>query len=269
MAGPGRRTWPLWLAGIVGVSVLPHRPAAAQAQARPQEITSAALRDWRFYNDAGWLYFNRGDYARAEARFRMAIDAVRPYKATSRRLLARSYADLARVLYNQKRYAEAEPLAKWALSVRESEKGVKPEAVHQILYLTAQIQRGQRRYAEAESLLKRSLAVVERALGEHHPASADTLEALAEVNGDQGKNTEAESLYRRSLGLRRAATREPDASLEVAESSERFAAFLRRVNRTSAAEDLEARAKAIRDAAETKAARARSPSAGNAFKGFR
>ena len=46
---------------------------------------------------------NQGRYDKAEQRFRLAIEEIRPYSRDDQRLLARSYADLARVFYHQGR----------------------------------------------------------------------------------------------------------------------------------------------------------------------
>src|SRR5437764_14764398 len=103
------------------------------------------------------MAYNRGNDERAAQAFRLAIDAVRPYEATERPLLARSYADFARVLYRQKRYEEAEPLAKWAAAVRESQRGAKAAQVAESLRLLAQIERARHRPGEAEPALKRAI----------------------------------------------------------------------------------------------------------------
>src|SRR5262245_2737570 len=118
-----------------------------------QDIPAEALRYWQFYNNAGWSYLHKRDYVRAEERFRLAIEAIRPYQVNEQRLLARSYNDLARVLYHEGRYAEAEPLAKWALSVREGHPKLNPDAVFQSLYTLALIHSAQSHYAQAEPLL--------------------------------------------------------------------------------------------------------------------
>src|SRR5262249_29674938 len=135
---------------MCGVSGFPHRLLAGlvalllgPANVRADEIPFRVLQDWKYYNDTGWIFLNKGDYSRAEQRFRMAITEIRPYQTTDQRLLARGYADLARVLYHQGRYADAEPLAAWALSVRESHPRVTPDAVFQSLYTLALIHMAQ------------------------------------------------------------------------------------------------------------------------------
>src|SRR5262249_29836819 len=138
------------------------------AKGSADDIPVLVLRDWQYYNDTGWMYLNRANYAKAEQRFRMAIDEIRPYQTTDQRLLARSYADLARVLYHQGRYADAEPLARWALSVRESHPRTSPDAIFQSLYTLALIHLEQDHFAEAERLLRRALAVQENEIGPAH-----------------------------------------------------------------------------------------------------
>ena len=76
------------LAGLVAFASLAATVAA-------QEIPMQILQNWQNYNNAGWILLNRGDYDRAEHRFRMAIEEIRPYSKADQRLLARSYADLA------------------------------------------------------------------------------------------------------------------------------------------------------------------------------
>jgi tetratricopeptide (TPR) repeat protein len=225
------------------------------AAAAPAEVISIqGLRDWQDYNNAGWRYLKNKDYDKAEQRFLLAIKVLRPYEATERRLMARSYGDLARVLYHKGRYAEAEPLAKWALAVREKNPKVQPVEVFQSLYTLALIHRAQHHYGESELLLKRALALQEKAVGPSHVNLALTLDDLAGVDRDQGKYAEAEPLYKRALAIREKAT--PDENLDLADTSDHYAALLRRMKRTDEAEELEARALTIRDHVATKAARA-------------
>ena len=270
----------------------------APAQDMPYNVMS----DWQFYNNTGWQALNRGRYDRAGSAFRIAIDKLRPYEATQKALLARSYADYAKVLAAQQRYDEAEPLARWALSVRDATPNTKPEVLSQNLDLLARIEQARRKHAEAEALLKRLVALQERSLGTGHPDLIATFEALAGAYADQGKVAQAEPYFLRALALRdetSAATLKQVESLETsaavirqlnntsglampvsqnaraeaiqvrartlkettaesigtAKAAEDYAAMLRRAGRAGEADSLEARAKAIRDAVETKAAR--------------
>ena len=187
------------LAGLVALIL-------SSAAARGDEIPIRVLQDWKYYNDTGWTYLNRADYARAEQRFKKAIDEIRPYQRSDQRLLARSYADLARVLYHQGRYADAEPLARWALSVRESHPKVNPDAVFQSLYTLAMIHLAQSHFDESERLLRRALDLQEKALGSGHINRA-TLDELGGVCLEQKNCSRGSALQTGHRHLREAQSR--------------------------------------------------------------
>ena len=262
-----------------------------------QEPTLRVLRDWQDYNNIGWKALNQGNLDRAAQGFRMAIEAGRPYPLIHKDLLARSHVDYARVLYRQKRFDEAEPLARWALSVREREPGKRAKPLCENLELLARIQRARNHDAEAEPILKRLSEIQIKELGPDHNDLVSTFEALANVYSSQGKIAEAEPAFRRALALRevnsaenlkQAELLERDASLlrlvnndpggalagqrealartlrettvespGTVETTQNFALMLRRAGRVNEADDLEARSRAIRDAIETRAAKAR------------
>jgi tetratricopeptide (TPR) repeat protein len=234
--------------------------------ARAEDIPIGALRDWAFYNDVGWRNLKKGNYAKAEESFNLAIHTIRSYQG-DQRLLARSYADLARVLYHERRYTEAEPLAKWALTVREAHSRVKPASVFQSLYVLALIHRAEHHYGESELLMRRALVLQEKGVGPDDANIALTLDQLAEICREQGKYREAEPLYQRAMSIHE--QRSPDENLDLAESAGHYASFLRQTNRPDEAQDLEARASTIRDTVATKAARARARGADVEFRGFR
>ena len=279
-----------WAIGLTAFAV-----GWGAAVARADDPSISAFRDWQYYNNTGWRALNRGNLARASQAFQQAIEILRPYQASQARTLARSYADYAELLCRQKRYDAAEPLARWALTVREKSPGMPAESIRQSLDLLSRIQLARRRTAEAETLLTRLLALQETSLGTGHPDMVATVESLALLKAEQGKIVEAERMYRRALTIRdensarnlkdaealeqqatllqmlqpmrnqaehlivRArAVRETTAeSAGMATTSERFAAVLRRSGKLDEAEDLEARARAIRDDLETRAARAK------------
>ncbi|MFO0951662.1 MAG: tetratricopeptide repeat protein [Isosphaeraceae bacterium] len=200
--------------------------AGVSASARGQEPSSQVMADWQYYNNTGWQAVDRGRLERAAQAFRLAIDTMKPYEATQRGLLARSYADFARVLYLQKRYDEAEPMARWALSVREKSPGDRSEALSQSLDLLAKVQIARGKSAEAAPLLKREVEVQQKALGHDHPDQIPAVEALAGIYAGQGKVDEAEPLYRRAMALREQNT---EWILKQAERLEQTAFVMRQV----------------------------------------
>ncbi|MHB1560378.1 MAG: tetratricopeptide repeat protein [Isosphaeraceae bacterium] len=195
-----------------------------------EEIPLDILQFWQIENNAGWSWLNKGDYPRAEQRFRRAIELVRPFQKQDQRLLARGYADLARVLYHEGRYAEAEPLAKWALAVRQAHPRVNPDAVFQSLYTLALIHIAQDQFNKAEPLLRQALAIQEKAIGPVHVQTAATIEELAGVCVQQRKFADAEKLYNRAISIYAQFNREEN--LDLAACAERYAAMLDQLGRT-------------------------------------
>jgi len=238
-------------------------PTAASAQSGHFQ----ALRAWMQDTEEAARFVERRDYARAEERLNHAIKEIRPYLPDTRRIMARSYAELAKVLYLQKRYADAEPLARWAVSVRESDKNSRPNAVFESVYTLALIQTARNEYREAEELLKRSLDLQEKNLGRDHVNSQLLMNQLAIVYIAQEKYGEAELLYRRSIGIHERTT--PDENLDLADTADQYAALLRRMKRDDEADRWHARALTIRDTVITKAARARANQTVNQFKGYK
>jgi tetratricopeptide (TPR) repeat protein len=252
------------LAGSLGAFVL---LSCGATVTWAQQIPIIALRDWQWYNDAGWRYLSRGDYANAEKRFTMAIQEIKPYQTHDQRLLARSYCDLARVLYHEGRFADAEPLAKWVLTVREADSKTSSEVLFQSVYTLALIHAALHEDTKALPLLKRAVALQEDNLGPVHVNLALTLEQLAEVYSRLGRYPEAHLQYRRVLAIYE--RKDPGLNLDLAAAAERFAVVLRRMDRTADAEKWEAKARAIRDAIAAKAEtdQADTPVAG--FRGFK
>lgn len=224
---------------------------ASSAGARDVELPSETFRDWRFYNDAGWRCYLRGDYPRAEERFNEAIRVLKPYEASQTRLLGRSYLNLALALVEEGRVAEAEPLAKWALAVREWDPKVKDAAIVQNLDVLVRIDIAQRRYDAAKPLLERLLSLQERQAPPNPFEVASTLDRLAALELARGDFTVSEWYYRRALAL--AEKDLPPDHIALAEVLEHYAALLRQRNRGPEAERLEERAETVRAAAKNPA----------------
>jgi tetratricopeptide (TPR) repeat protein len=101
----------------------------------------------------------------------------------------------------------------------------------------------QNKSTEAAPLLERALGIWERVLGPDHPQVALTLSSTAGILEADEKYREAEPLLKRSLEIReKAQPMGPDLALSL----ERYAALLRKLDRTADATLLEARAKAVR-----------------------
>jgi tetratricopeptide (TPR) repeat protein len=240
---------------------LGHHAACAQG------IHLDALREWLRNTEEAAQYVDKGDYAKAEERLRLAIQEVRPYLPETQRVMARSYCELARVLYHQKRYADAEPLARWALSVREADKKAKPDAVFQSLYTLGLIRSAQRQHGEAEALLKRCITIQETNLGPDHVNSVVVVNQLALIYLDQAKYADAEALYQKAIAIHERKT--PAENLDLAETAEKYAELLRRMKRLDDAERWRSRAVAIRENVAAKAAKAKADREEIEFRGFK
>ncbi len=102
----------------------------------------------------------------------------------------------------------------------------------------------QGKYAEAEPLDRWALVIDEKACGPEHPSMAIRYNNLAGLYYNQGRYAEAAPYLQAALALL-----EMDLGpehLNVAKVLENYVALLRKMNRDAEAEELEARAKAIR-----------------------
>src|SRR5271166_1271133 len=75
-------TWGSELLAVLAAFSLNASPA------RAQDIPVQSLHDWQYYNDRAHQALARGDLIQAELRFHAAIDLLRPFEATTKRLLA-------------------------------------------------------------------------------------------------------------------------------------------------------------------------------------
>ncbi len=230
-----------------------------------EDIPLDILQFWQLENNAGWSWLNKGDYPRAEQRFRRAIDLIRPFQKQDQRLLARGYADLARVLYHEGRYAEAEPLASWALAVRQAHPRVNPDAIFQSLYTLALIHIAQDQFNKAEPLLRQALTIQEKAIGPVHVQTAATLDELAGVCVQQRKFADAEKFYSRAISIYSQFNREEN--LDLAACAERYAAMLDQLGRGFDARKSRLVAEAIRQHVQEKSEQSRNTRPRPEFRG--
>lgn len=168
-------------------------------------------------------------------------------KLSSHELIS-CYNTLGKLYYKQGDYVKAEPACERALHMREELYGLEHSIVAQSLTNLAQVYRIRGKYTEAEALLERALHIRLKAFGSEHFHVAHTLFALARLYSDQDMYEKAEPLFLESLRIREHfwQPNHPDIALSL----EQYAQLLRKTNRTSEAEALEARAQAIRAAQE-------------------
>ena len=78
------------LAGMMTISFDTGAAPPSTAAAPAPEIPDHVFREWLLYNNAGWMYLERGNYAMAEQKFHAAIRAVWFRRRHHPRLLART-----------------------------------------------------------------------------------------------------------------------------------------------------------------------------------
>jgi len=186
--------------------------------------------------------------------------------------------DLAIVSSDHARYVEAEQLLKRALAITKKALGSNHPDVAYRLHKLAVLYERRGRYMEAEQLYQRSLAIRQAALPTGHPDVNESLNDLATFYNSQGKYSKAENLYKQFgrddseaaanlsnlaeiyrvggkyakaelLYKRALAIDEKTLGTDhprVATLLEMYSTLLRKTNRVTEAEQLEARASAIR-----------------------
>jgi tetratricopeptide (TPR) repeat protein len=166
--------------------------------------------------------------------------------------LAEDLTDLSRVYRHEHRYDDAVDTIKRSETVDEraaKAKFAKPEQVSLLRWYNqnemAEIYREKGDVAAAVPLFEQSLETKDKIpLGAGHPRIAELLSNYANLLGDQGNFDAAESFYKHALNTW-AKSWYPQ-QLEEAETLTNYAALLRKLNRATEAEPLEARASTIR-----------------------
>jgi len=168
-------------------------------------------------NDLGFLYLHQGQHEQAEALLRRSL-AVREVALGLEDFdVGQSLFNLMNLYYGQSRWAEAEPYARRALPIYERKKGPDDHLVWVILTVLGYTLDRQGKVADAEPLLRRALAIVEKEFGPNYP---DVVQNVA-----------------------------PNFAPDLANKLNDYAAVLRKLGQQSKAEELEARARAIREKA--------------------
>lgn len=192
------------------------------------------------------LYRQQGKYAEAEPLFQQALTIQEKALGPGHPDVGASLNGLAVLLSDQGKYAEAEPLYQRALAIRETALGRSHPDVAMTLSNMAVVFGIQGKSTEAESLLKRALAISEAAKGANHPDVATCLSNLAKLYMEQGYHSKAEPYLQRALDIRTNSLGPGHPA--VATVLEHYSVLLRGQKRIAAAREMEARARAIREA---------------------
>ncbi len=151
------------------------------------------------------LYYEKGDYVRAEALCRQALEDRRKLFGENHPDVAKSLNNLAAIRLEQADGEEAVALLEAALSLRRRLYGDVHSSVAQILKNLALVKVGLRQYDEAEPLLVEAVDVLQKIYGEDHPEPAEALYSLGFLHQARGDLGAAEELLSRVLDIRRRA----------------------------------------------------------------
>jgi tetratricopeptide (TPR) repeat protein len=189
----------------------------------------------------------QGKHAEAEPLLRRLL----PIQENSGVGLIYSLTDLAWVLMKQGKHAEGDQFARRAIAVGEKDKGPEDPNLAVCLDTLSALLREQQRYSEAEDLTRRAIAILEKALKPEGPESTDrdvaaSFSLLARLYCRVGRYAEAEVPFRRALAIREKLFG-PEAPY-VAETLEGLAEVCEQTGQAAEAQELSARASAIRNA---------------------
>jgi CHAT domain-containing protein/Tfp pilus assembly protein PilF len=193
-----------------------HKASASSRTSAPggdvQALTAVVL------NNLARLYSRRGDYSRAESRYKEVIEIRERISGRDHGAVAAALANLGAVYYTSAQYEKAEKVLQRALAIQPNQ----ATAVSTL----ASVYFDQGEFQQAEPLFRRALAVDEQILNAQHPRLATRLLNLAETLRHTGQYAAAEPLYERALAIRQRALgpTHPDVAAAImAQSRLRYA----------------------------------------------
>jgi serine/threonine-protein kinase len=129
----------------------------------------------------GLLYFLEGDYAKAEAEDRPALDLLRKYLGPEQPVAASTEATLGLILTREGKAAEGEPYLREALAIR---KKVLPPGDAMIPYAASALGEcltAQKRYGEAKPLLIDSYDELKSKVGDQNKRTVEARQRIARL----------------------------------------------------------------------------------------
>ncbi len=185
------------------------------------------------------LYQKQGKFAEAEQLYTQVLVFRERHLGTPHPDTAKALRNLAGLYTEQGKYAEAEPLYIRALAIREKYLGGDHPETAVSLNDLAFLFYKEAKYSEAESLYMRALALSKQQLGPESLDVALYLYNLAQLYDTQGNHPDTEKLYAQALAIREQCLGQlhPD----TISTMKSYASFLRKIQRMSESEQLEAR----------------------------
>jgi tetratricopeptide (TPR) repeat protein len=188
--------------------------------------------------DLAAAYRKEGKFIEAEAALRRVLAIREKLLGIGHEYTASSFNDLAVLYREQRKYDQAERHYKEALAISEGSLGKEHIESVGILIGLAAIYDEQGKYADAETSYKRALAIMEKSLDPSHPSVALSLRSLAKFYEKQGRSSDADAAYKKATDI--IANSDPKRT-DLTEILKEYASFLRKANRVTEAEAIEAR----------------------------
>lgn len=200
-----------------------------------------------------FVQVSQSRYEQAEPLYRRALAIYEQQPGANQEPYGQTLSDLGALYTVQGQYEQAEPLLKRSLAVRETALGLEHRDVGQSLYNLMDLYVTWDRWTEAEPFARRALPIYERAKGREVRWLGKILHTLGLIYEKQGKLTDAEPLLKRGLTITERALdpQYPEVAHQLEYQLEDYAAILRKEGRQPEAEELEARARAIRGKASS------------------
>jgi tetratricopeptide (TPR) repeat protein len=184
-------------------------------------------------------------YADAEQTYRRVIAMREATLGPDDPEVAQVLNNLAVTYKRQERIPEAVDCLRRSLAIREAKLGADHPNVGLVLNNLGNCLRNEKKYAEAEKTLTRARAILETP---PHEAFVTALDSFAGLRAAQGRYEEAGELYAQVLKIHEG---RPSSNLrELAETCERYADVLYKLQKEQQADALMERVKTLRDARE-------------------
>jgi serine/threonine-protein kinase len=139
----------------------------------------------------GWLYFLKGNYAKAEEKDKKAIDLLRQYMGPEHPLTASTAGTLGLTLTRDGKAVEGEPYLREALAIRKKILPQGDASISSAVSALGECLTVEQRYAEAEPLLIESYNELKSKLGDQEKRTVEARQRLAKLYDGWNKPDQA------------------------------------------------------------------------------
>ena len=240
----------------------------AIARMKPYEATQPVFLA-RSYTDLARVLNRKGRSADAAPLARWALAVREKVPGKNSESLCESLELVSKIEVERGRLSEVEPLLKRVVVIREKMLGAGHRDLIPSLEALADVYSRMNRLEEAEPIYRRALALREATqadsikLAEEQEKQAAMLNLMIATDGSSGiaTMTNRGNLAQKLVGQAHILREASAESVGAAAANEGISGVLRRSGRVDEADDYKAKAKALRDAVETKAAQLEAASA--------